>query len=161
MEGIRPLGFLDYARDFIRARRQTFPRAIRRSRSPVPYFLACRSIELSLKAFLLSRGESPDLLARAIGHSLKLAYERAREKGLQDYVSVDTREELALYRSSKYYATKQAEYFYFPEPIESAWRKPPDLAALTTLANKLLKGARPACMEYYEKTRTKWTRGSG
>jgi hypothetical protein len=51
---ISPLGFHRYASEFLRAA-QGFK--INDGFSPVPYYLICRSTELSLKAFLLAKGE--------------------------------------------------------------------------------------------------------
>ena len=47
---LSPLGFNRYAAHFLHAEASLSPE---QGFSPVPYYLCCRSIELSLKAFLL------------------------------------------------------------------------------------------------------------
>jgi hypothetical protein len=52
-----------------------------------PYFLACRSLELSLKAFLRGSGYSASQLLK-IRHDLDKWVERALAAGLDGYVSL-------------------------------------------------------------------------
>lgn len=75
------------------------------------YFLLGRSIELSLKAFLLHKGMSiATLRSRQYGHSLKTLLECAKEKGLEKFISVEPIESGVIDLLSFAYADKRLEY---------------------------------------------------
>lgn len=98
--------------------------------SPVHYFLYCKSIELSLKAFLLAKGVPVGMLKgrkkTGIGHDLEAALREAESRGLGDFVEIarESREELR--KANDFYVVKGLEYAddeevmlgrgYFPDP---------------------------------------------
>ncbi len=100
--------------------------------SPVPYFLLCRGIELSLKAGYLEKLTQDDV-RKDFGHDLWKLYEElpATKKVL------DTNEEEVLKRTSYIYSNKDFEYFE-PEDALSGFKRYPDLDVLDRIAAKLL-----------------------
>ena len=106
---LRHVGFLQYAADFAEAARRA---PARRTFSPVPYMLFCRSIELSLKAFLLAGGVGLDELAsRDLGHNLVRLLARADHAGLQATVTLTARQRGHIKKAHVYYSDKGFEYF--------------------------------------------------
>lgn len=82
--------------------------------TPVPYYLFCRALELVLKAFLLTKGESLDALKKRYGHDLVALWSRAKECGLLDVIDLRTSEfEADLVNANHYYKGKAFEYFDF------------------------------------------------
>jgi len=82
-----PFGFIAYAADFLDAAKQF---KTSRPFSPVPYYLLCHSIELSLKCFLLGKGVSKEELKdfRKYGHHLIKLITQARELGIDSLVTI-------------------------------------------------------------------------
>lgn len=81
--------------------------------TPVQCFLYCRSIELSLKAFLLTKGVPVSTLKytkKGIGHDLEAALREAESRGLSDFIEIggESREELR--KANDYYLAKGLEY---------------------------------------------------
>ena len=72
---ITPLGFHTYATDFLTAARDLKPSG---HFPPVPYYLCCRAIELSLKSFLLGKGVTKKMLKKKLGHDLVKTLKWAR-----------------------------------------------------------------------------------
>lgn len=100
--------------------------------SAVPYFLCCRSIELSLKALHLLK-QSREEVKENYGHNLANSYEELVEK--QKILEDD---ELALLRdASDIYKPKGFEYIDVLDVLKSNARFP-DLSKLRALAGKLL-----------------------
>ena len=75
----------------------------------VKLFLYCRSIELSLKAFLLAKGVALSKLKgkKGIGHNLERGLEEAKLLGLLDVVEVTCLYEEELRKANYYYVKKQ------------------------------------------------------
>ncbi|MGZ5028179.1 MAG: hypothetical protein ACXWE9_11765 [Methylobacter sp.] len=98
------------------------------------YFLLGRSIELSLKAFLLSR----DLTIREIiklGHDINSLFDEALKRGLQNVVEFNNIEAGVIQVLNIDYKSKRLEYrdsggiYYIP-----------DIAITETVARKLVHG---------------------
>ena len=93
---------------------------------PIPVlYLAGHSIELSLKAYLLSRAVTLRDV-RQLGHSLHFCFRKAKELGLLDIVQFSGQEMGAVEILDGLYSTKQLEYIvtgakHFPifGPVES------------------------------------------
>jgi len=81
--------------------------------SPVPYYCFSRSIELSLKAFLLAKNESLDSLKRPIGHDLEKALEKAVSLGLPDIVVISSHHKAELKKANCYYSEKAGKGFEY------------------------------------------------
>ena len=83
---VSPYFFILYAEDFLAASHShEAPRAF----SPVEYYLACHSMELSLKAYLLLRGIPKDeIRKRHYGHNLDNILEKCLELGIAELVEI-------------------------------------------------------------------------
>jgi hypothetical protein len=104
-----PSGFLIHAKEFFEAAQLILSR--RDSVSLPSYFLLGRSIELALKAFLLSRGlEAKELKSRKFGHDLDALLDKALALGIEDELSITELEEGALRLLNYDYLDKRLEY---------------------------------------------------
>ena len=103
--------------------------------SPVPYFLLCRAIELSLKATHL-RGLSQGQVRDKFGHDLYKAYEALPTQ----QCTLDSAELQTLKIASDIYAGKGFEYFE-PEHALTGFSCYPDLTQLRAVAVKLVENA--------------------
>jgi hypothetical protein len=82
-----PSGFLVHAKEFFEAAQLVLSRCD--SVSLPSYFLLGRSIELALKAFLLSRGlNARELKSRKYGHDLDALLNKAILLGIEDELSI-------------------------------------------------------------------------
>ena len=125
---ISPLGFHRYASEFLRAARSV---SVDSSFSPVPYYLYCRSLELALKAFLLTKNVSiRELKSRDLGHDLVKVLDKAKTIGLGQLLTVTSAHERELVKANNYYASKGFEYF----EVMKAVRGYPDLPEVSVLA---------------------------
>jgi hypothetical protein len=139
--GVAPLGFHRYATEFLRAAQRFEPQD--EGFSPVPYYLACRSIELALKSYLLARGLSLKQVKCELNHSLVKALQRASDLGLASLVEVSEAESRLLGEADALYSKKHFEYF---ENLGLGFQltQPPDIDELTVLASKLTVGLETA-----------------
>ena len=82
-----PYGFNIYAADFLDAAKQF---KTSRPFSPVPYYLLCHSIELSLKCFLLGKkaASKEELKKREWGHYFGRLMKRASELEIDSLVTI-------------------------------------------------------------------------
>ena len=109
--------------------------------SPVPYYLYCRSIELSLKAFLLHNGKKlSELKKKPYGHNLKNILEEVKNSSQNKYLNVTTLEENELQKANTLY-DKPVKAFEYPRVIDAmrGYNNFPRLITLKKLAKKLLK----------------------
>ena len=125
--GETPRGFLKHAQEFFCAADLVLNKAEDIS-LPV-YFLLGRSIELSLKAFLLDRGISITELRspKKFGHSLRALIKAAREKGLDQHIALEAIEDGVIQLLSYDYAEKRLEYrrtggTYSLPLLDATWR---------------------------------------
>jgi len=104
-----PVMFHDFARDFLKAAEGC---QVTGDFSPVPCFLYCKSIELSLKAFLLAENVPVTKLKgkRSVGHNLERALEEAELQGLFDIVEIPRQYKEELRKANYYYVEKAFEY---------------------------------------------------
>ncbi len=109
MEAETPEGFLKHAQEFCEAAELVCTNS---STVSLPgYFLLGRSVELSLKAFLLKCGLTvKQLRSRPYGHNLRELLQAAHENGLTDHVELGEREGASIYLLSHDYVTKRLEY---------------------------------------------------
>jgi hypothetical protein len=103
--------------------------------SPVPYFLICRSIELSLKSFLFSAGfKKKD--RKKLNHDLEKALSAAEDNGLHTFLEITLEDREALKKAIKLYPKKEFEYF---ESLETIYDPHDfDIVALSLFAQRLL-----------------------
>jgi len=141
---ISPLGFHRYASEFLRAA-QGFK--INDGFSPVPYYLICRSMELSLKAFLLAKGfPKKRLKERKLGHDLEKILKKAISIGLDKFVPLSPQHTEELEKANKYYASKGFEYFEVIKAM-TGYRNLPDISVLTDFATLLVTKLEPVCLQ--------------
>lgn len=87
--------------------------------APVPVmYLVGHAIELSLKAYLSSRGISlEDLASRKYGHNLVKCYNQACQLGLLDLVAFEPEEVEGMKVLNELYCTKQLNYIVTGEKL--------------------------------------------
>ena len=140
---VSPIGFHQYAADFVKwaDRASAEPSQFF---SPVPYYLYCHSIELSLKAFLLARGITKKKLKdRRYGHDLIALLNKAKQLGLEDIVPIRPEWESELSKANDYYFHKEFEYFnvgFFANGL-------PLLVDLRELSQVLIKSLKRVCLD--------------
>ena len=102
-------GLLLHSRDFLLAAELVLNRAT--GVSLPAYFLLGRSVELSLKAFLLKSGMTPkQLKVPPFGHNLTSLLSKANKNGLYTYVKFDSIEVGTIELLSFDYMNKRLEY---------------------------------------------------
>jgi hypothetical protein len=123
-----------YAGDFLAAAREFKPPENRFS--PVPYYLICHSIELSLKSFLFTAGYNK-AGRRKLNHDLEKAFRSAEENGLGSHLQITANDRVLLQSANKLYPKKEFEYF---ESLETVY-DPHDfqIDALASFALKLFE----------------------
>jgi hypothetical protein len=140
---VSPLGFIIYAKEFFntaRSFKSTKPF------SPLPYYLFCHALELSLKGFLLAKGISKkDLQKREkVGHDLLKVLDEAIARGLDKIVPVSAMQRNEIAKANDYYLNKYFEYF---EVIKAVTGYPdlPDMAILEKLISDIIEKVEPVC----------------
>jgi hypothetical protein len=114
--------------------------------SPVPYYLYCRAIELSLKAFLLLNGVTKvEISRRTLGHDLVRNLDRAEALGLSAIVPVTGEERMQVVKANAYYVDKDFEYANVMRAVRG-YRDLPDLSVLDLLVDRLLVQLKPLCL---------------
>lgn len=73
-------------------------------------FLLLHSLELFLKAYLVSQGATEKEL-RALGHDLVACMRACKSKGLSNHLTVEKRAVVQVVRVNRYYSDKELEYF--------------------------------------------------
>lgn len=104
-----PEGFLKHAREFL-AVAKLVPNQTEEVSLPL-YFLLGRSIELSLKAYLLACGMAQkELMSRKFGHNIEALMNEALKRGLENEVSIESIERGAMQLLNYDYLSKRLEY---------------------------------------------------
>ena len=133
-----PGSFRHLADDYLRAAegceaRDDFPR--------VKLFLYCKSIELSLKAFLFAKGVPlAEMKGReGIGHNLERGLEKAKFVGLLDIVEVPCLYEEELRKANYYYVKKQGTEYLDDYEVVMKGSQFPSLKVLSGFASMLVE----------------------
>lgn len=110
---------------------------------PVGKFLACQSIELSLKAFLRLRGATMADVER-YGHRIAELLAEARKYNLKEFVKLTGNELKEIRKASKYY---QDHVFRYPDVYEMGRAYPgdPNVVPLLSAAENLAEGLYLPC----------------
>ncbi|MBZ5536976.1 MAG: hypothetical protein LAO31_13570 [Acidobacteriia bacterium] len=140
---LTPLAFHNYSTQYL-----TVARAARGESgfSPVPYYLYCRSLELSMKAYLLAKGvEKTELKKRSLGHDLNQILGKGETLGLGTLVKLTDEERREVSKANVYYVHKEFEYANVLKTVQS-YPGLPDLGILDVLANRLLTAVHPICL---------------
>jgi hypothetical protein len=136
------MGFFLYSEDFLAAYHAYSPNV---PFSPAKCYLVCRSLELSLKAFLSSRGESVSDIKKEIGHDLGSALDKATNLGILDAVGMSAEDECEIRKANEWYQFKRLEYFAIQNLVD-VWNKDtPNLQALAKIAGQLIETLEPIC----------------
>lgn len=103
--------------------------------SPIPYYLTCHSIELSLKSFLYTAGfKKKD--QKKLNHDLVKALNVAEDNGLNAHIVIEASERDALEKANRLYPKKEFEYF---ERLQTIYDPHDfDLEVLASFAQRLL-----------------------
>jgi hypothetical protein len=115
---IGPIGSALYAEEFLLAGNALPEQSQAKGNtrfSPVPYYLYCRALELSLKAFLLTKDFTiAELASKKYGHDLETLWKAAESEGLPDVLGkCDPALAGDLKDANAYYKGKAFEYFDF------------------------------------------------
>ena len=114
---------------------------------PVRYYLACHSIELSLKAFLSLHGATMlELSENAFGHNLEAILLAADAKGLQTQVALTQEHRVEICKAATYYVGKVFEYPAMGEAL-SGYPSLPKLELLFAAAKLLVETLAKPCRE--------------
>lgn len=110
-----PIGVLRYASEYLEAALATEAKMGSKAAYeivvPIPVlFLIGQSIELSLKAFLLSEGVSLRKLRYKYGHELHRALRKAKELGLSNFVEFSEEDLFVVELLNQLYSSKQLQY---------------------------------------------------
>ena len=114
-----------------------------RNYSPVPYYLYCHSIELSLKAFLLAQATPYDRLF-SLSHNLDAILREARLVGLDSIAPLSPAETAELTKANSIYATKGFEYLDLANLFRGR-KHLPELRVLARVTTKLVKALETTC----------------
>lgn len=117
--------------------------------SPSKYYLVCRSIELSLKAYLLTKNLPIGNLKKRLGHDLDKILRKSKELGFDSDIGISEDEKAELERANLWYKRKGFEYFSIENMVKGYQGNSslPDLQVLVALANKLISTIKPLCLD--------------
>lgn len=109
------MGMVRYGYEFLEAAFVVYERAVqldsRMLMPPVPaLYLLGHGLELTFKAFLLSKGVSLEHLRRKLGHDLEKAFTASKENGLDTLLQSHALEESVLTLLNVMYSAKELEY---------------------------------------------------
>jgi hypothetical protein len=144
---LRPFMFYELAFEFWRAAKDLEVKGVF---SPVHYFLYCRSIELSLKAFLLAKKVPVSRLRdrKGVGHDLERALEEAELRGLCDIVEIPCEFREELRKANYFYVKKQGfEYADDYEVLMGFGNLQPSTEVLSEFASMLVTNLEKVCCE--------------
>ncbi len=139
---IGPTGFIVYAADFLNAYKsyETY-----KPFSPAKYYLACRSVELSLKSFLLLKNEPIKRVKNILSHDLHKILRKSKELGIDDVVGITDEEKIEIEKAYSWYNRKGFEYFDIQNIVESKTTLP-NLNVMYDLADRLISILKPICL---------------
>jgi HEPN domain-containing protein len=125
------------AAELLQERRERF--------TPVAAFLCCRSVELTLKAFLLARGNTYDQM-KEFAHDIVHLLSEAHARGLEAVVLLSGDELRVLRQANCDYMQNRLAYFDLFSTM-SHYPNQPELGALTSVAARLLTHVERGCYE--------------
>ena len=157
-----PFGCLRVAREYFDAAGQVQQPArseldVLRQRVCFPaYFLVGHAIELALKAFLLGRGMTVEVLKRRpYQHSLTNILSEARRRKLGQVVKLSKTEVFAVQTLDSCYSAKEFEY------AATGLRRLPHYAVVYDTADRLIGGLHPYCWRLASNPSLKRSANSG
>ena len=139
---VSPYFFVKYAEDFLSASNS---RDSSTGFSPVEYYLACHSIELSLKAYLLLKGVSKDeIREKVLGHNLANILEKCSSLKIEELVEITDSQRCLIAELNAWYSRKGFEYFEIKN-IKAGVNNLPDVKLAQKLALHLINHLREPC----------------
>lgn len=142
-----PTGFIVYAADFLNAY-ANFETG--KQFSPAKYYLVCRSVELSLKSYLLLKNVPFKNIKYKFRHDLHKILKKSKELGIDTDVGISSEEKAELEKSNSWYNRKGFEYFDIQNIIESKGTLP-NLNVMFNFADRLINILRPLCLASAQK----------
>jgi hypothetical protein len=139
------MGFFLDSEDFLSAYKAYAPEY---AFSTAKNFLACRSLELVLKAFIAAKGESHQSIRLEYSHSLVKALARAKGQGLLALTSISDADESEIEFANTWYSGKRFEYFQIRNIPDVANGRTPDHQRLAVIASKIQDSIRQFCIEH-------------
>jgi hypothetical protein len=143
-----PVGLILYADHFLSAAKTADnapPPQLGGLFVPARLFLACRTLELALKAFLsLKKCSLEELAGGVYGHDLESLMVEAEKRGLQALFKFEDRQQAEIVRASTYYFEKVFEYPALMEAVHG-YPKLPDASLLIDAAEALVSALREPC----------------
>jgi len=136
-----PTGFIVYASDFLDAYKKF---ETDKAFSPAKYYLACRAVELSLKAFLSLSGVSFNVIKNKLQHDLDKILRKSKELGIDSIVPITENEKIEIVKANGWYSRKGFEYFAIQNMVESK-DSLPNINVISNLAEKLISVLEPKC----------------
>lgn len=119
----------------------------------VAFYLIGHSIELSLKAFLLGRGESITALrSKRFGHDLSALLVESRRRKLGTCVKLSSTEIRVVHMLNDCYSSKELEYLF------NGTRRLPHYSVTVRIAEKLHAGVDSFCRKIMANNSSKRTR---
>jgi HEPN domain-containing protein len=138
-----PTALIVYARHFLDAAKTAADLPF----NPARTFLACRSVELALKALLALRGVSlPKLSTGAFGHNLHQLLAEADKNNIHEFVKLNSGQRTAIKHASDYYREKVLEYPALSEAVH-AYPKMPNTPILIEASELLVTSLHQPCVE--------------
>ncbi len=139
---IGPTGFVIYAEDFLNAYKCI---ETEKPFSPAKYYLISRSIELSLKSFLLLKNLPIRKVKYNLSHNLHRILRKSKELGIDEIVEITDVEIAELEKANNWYNRKGFEYFDIRNIVESKTTLP-KLDVLLELAERIINTLKPICL---------------
>ena len=136
-----PSSFRHLADEYLRAAEYLRPAEsseVRDDFSFVKLFLYCKSIELSLKAFLLAKDVHINEIKGKIGHNLERGMEEAKLLGMLDIVEVTCIYKEEVRKANYYYVSKQGTEYLDDYDLVMKGSNFPSLEVLSEFASMLV-----------------------
>ena len=142
---VSPYGFYKYAEDFFNAGMKYKKNT---KFSPVPYYLYCRSIELSLKSFLLFADKNINMqkLKHEYGHNIITLVNKTESLFSKKLLNKKEREVIKI--ANNWYYDKGFEYFRVQD-FAHGFSGLPDLLKLEKISQKLLRKFKIVKEDYF------------
>ena len=142
-----PTGFIVYAGDFLNAYR-SFETG--KPFSPAKYYLVCRSVELSLKSYLLLKNVPIKKVKYKLSHDLHKILKKSKELEIDSVVGITDEEKAEIEKANGWYNRKGFEYFDIQNIVECRDTLP-DLNVMSKLADRLISILKPICLASAQK----------
>ncbi len=97
----------------------------------IKFYLVCRSIELTLKSFLLSLEKDENELKNEFGHDIQYLLKQSIAEGIERLHPIDNKNLESIKLVNTYYKTKQFEY------IKEGMKRLPSLQELAGFSKSL------------------------